>query len=85
MNIVEMQKIVERGMELRYYMRDYYSLEHDGIYGEEFQFTDDEIMDGINAYLSRDDEEVKRFFEYGAETYDRETVRDIILTQRGEL
>ena len=83
MNLVEMMKIAERGQEFIYYMRDFYSLEFDGIYGEEFQFTDEEIVDGINEYF-KNPEYLKGVLEYGADTVDRERVRDIIEAMRGE-
>ena len=83
MNLVEMMKITERGHEFMAYMRDFYSLEFDGIYGEEYQFTDEEIVDGISEYF-KDREFLKGVLEYGADTLDRERVRDIILKMRGE-
>ena len=83
MNFNEMMKIVERGHEFISYMKDFYSLEHDGIYGEEYQFTEEEIVDGINEYL-KSEQVRKDIMRYGADTVDREAVRDIILMMRGE-
>lgn len=88
MNLNEMMKIAERGQEFICYMRDFYSLEFDGIYAEEFQFTDEEIVDGINEYFNDyfKNEACKReFLRHGADTVDRERVRDIILKMRGEV
>lgn len=76
-----MMKIVERGHEFVSYMNDFYSLEHDGIYGEEFQFEHEEIVDGINEYF-KNEEYLKDVLQYGADTVDRERVRDIILAAR---
>lgn len=81
MNLNEMMKIVERGHEFVSYMNDFYSLEHDGIYGEEFQFEHEEIVDGINEYF-KNEEYLKDVLQYGADTVDRERVRDIILAAR---
>lgn len=84
MNLNDMMKLVERGHEFIAYMNDFYSLEHDGIYAEEFQFTQEEIVDGMNEYFKS--EQVKKdIMKYGADTLDRERVRDIILTMRGEV
>lgn len=82
-NLNEMMKIAERGTEFLYYMRDFYSLEHNGVYGAELNFTDEEIVDGINEYM-KDYEVLKGLLKYGADTVDRERVRDIILNMRGE-
>ena len=84
MNLNQMMKIAERGHEFISYMNDFYSLEHDGIYAEDMQFTHEEIVDGINEYF-KDETALKNILKYGADTVDRELVRDIILTQRGEL
>lgn len=78
MNIVEMQKIVEAGQELLRYCRDYYSLEHDGIYGERYQFTDEEIVEAINIYFA-DDAAWQEINKYGADTVDRETICGIVM------
>ena len=83
MNFNEMMKIAERGHEFIAYMNDFYSLEHDGIYGEEMQFTQEEIVNGINEYF-KEEMNLKNVLKYGADTVDRECVRDIILTMRGE-
>ena len=83
MNLVEMTKIVERGQEFLSYMRDFYSLDFDGIYAEEFQFTDEEIIDGMNKYFE-DKTVLKDILQYGADTVDREHLRDLILKMRGE-
>ena len=84
MNLNDMMKLVERGHEFIAYMNDFYSLEHDGIYADEFQFTQEEIVDGMNEYFKN--EQVKKdIMKYGADTLDRERVRDIILTMRGEV
>jgi len=85
MNLNEMMKIAERGHEFIAYMNDFYSLEHDGIYADEYQFTHEEIVDGINEYFNDyfKNEKCKReFLRYGADTVDRERVRDIILAMR---
>jgi hypothetical protein len=83
MNLVEMTQIVERAQEFVVYMKDFYSLEDDGLYGEEFQFTEEEIVEGINEYL-KSEQVRKDIMKYGADTVDREAVRDIILVMRGE-
>ena len=83
MNLNDMMKIAERGHEFIDYMNMFYSLEHDGIYGEEMQFTHEEIVDGINEYF-KDETALKNVMKYGADTVDRELVRDIILKMRGE-
>jgi len=83
MNLNEMMKIAERGHEFIDYMNMFYSLEHDGVYGEEMQFTHEEIVDGINEYF-KDETALKNVLKYGADTVDRELVRDIILKMRGE-
>ena len=83
MNLNHMMQIVERGHEFISYMKDFYSLEDDGIYGEEMQFTEEEIVDGINEYF-KNEEYLKDVLKYGADTVDRERVRDIILAMRGE-
>ena len=83
MNLNEMMKIAERGHEFIDYMNMFYSLEHDGIYGEEMQFTHEEIVDGISEYF-KDETALKNVLQYGADTVDRELVRDIILKMRGE-
>ena len=83
MNFNDMMKIVERGYEFIDYMNMFYSLEHQGVYAEEMQFTHDEIVDGIAEYF-KDKTALKNILEYGADSVDREHVRDIILTRRGE-
>ena len=47
------------------------------------QFTHEEIVDGINEYF-KDETALKNVMKYGADTVDRELVRDIILKMRGE-
>ena len=87
MNLVEMTQIVERAQEFVEYMNMFYSLDHDGVYAEEMQFTQEEIIDGINEYFNdyfKNEECKKEFLRYGADTVDRERVRDIILAMRGE-
>lgn len=83
MNLNEMMKIAERGHEFVDYMNMFYSLEHDGVYAEEMQFTHEEIVEGINQYF-KDETVLKNVLKFGADTVDREHVRDIILTMRGE-
>lgn len=83
MHLNEMMKIAERGHEFIDYMNMFYSLEHDGVYAEEMQFTHEEIVDGISEYF-KNYEYLKDVLKYGADTVDRERVRDIILTKRGE-
>ena len=81
MNIVEMQKLAERGMEFLSYMRMFYSKEHGGVYADETDFTTEEIVNGINEYL-QDEENYRGIMQYGADTLDRERVRAIIETNR---
>ena len=83
MHLNDMMKLAERGHEFISYMNDFYSLEHDGIYADEFQFEHEEIVEGINEYL-KSEQVRKDIMKYGADTVDREAVRDIILTMRGE-
>jgi len=83
MHLNDMMKLAERGHEFISYMNMFYSLDHDGIYAEEMQFTHEEIVDGINEYL-KNEQARKDIMKYGADTVDREHVRDIILTMRGE-
>jgi hypothetical protein len=83
MNLNDMMKIAERGHEFISYMNMFYSLEHDGVYGEEMQFTQEEIVEGINQYF-KSEQVLKDIMKYGADTVDRESVRDIILMMRGE-
>jgi hypothetical protein len=83
MNLNDMMKLAERGHEFIRYMKDFYCLDADGIYAEEMQFTEEEIVDGINEYL-KNPEYMKDIMKYGADTVDRERVRDIILEMRGE-
>ena len=83
MNLNDMMKIAERGHEFIDYMNMFYSLEHDGVYAEEMQFTHEEIVDGISEYF-KNEEYLKDVLKYGADTVDRERVRDIILKMRGE-
>jgi len=83
MNLNDMMKLAERGHEFIRYMKDFYCLDADGIYAEEFQFTEEEIVDGMNKYF-KNEQALKDIMKYGADTVDRERVRDIILTMRGE-
>ena len=83
MNLNDMMKIAERGHEFIDYMNMFYSLDHDGVYAEEMQFTHEEIVEGINQYF-KNDQALKDVLKNGADTVDRECVRDIILTMRGE-
>ena len=83
MNLNDMMKLAERGHEFIRYMKDFYCLDADGIYAEEFQFTEEEIVDGMNEYF-KNERAKKDIMKYGADTVDREAVRDIILTMRGE-
>ena len=83
MNFNDMMKLAERGHEFVRYMKDFYCLDADGIYAEEFQFTEEEIVDGMNEYF-KNEQALKDIMKYGADTVDRERVRDIILTMRGE-
>ena len=85
MNLTEMMKICERGHEFIEYMNMFYSLDHDGVYAEEMQFTHEEIVDGISEYFKnyfKNEECKNEFLRYGADTVDRERVRDIILAMR---
>ena len=81
MNIYEMQKLAERGYEFLRYMQSFYSKQHDGIYADETDFSDKEIVDGINEYL-KDEDCYRGIMQYGADTVDRERVRMIIEQQR---
>jgi hypothetical protein len=81
MNLNQMIKIAERGQEFIEYMNMFYSIEHDGVYGEEMDFSQEEIVDGINEYF-KNEEYLKDVLKYGADTVDRERVRDIILNMR---
>ena len=81
MNLNDMMKIAERGHEFIDYMNMFYSLEHDGVYAEEMQFTHEEIVEGINQYF-KNNQALKDIMKYGADTVDRERVRDIILNMR---
>lgn len=83
MNMNEMMLLAERGHEFIRYMKDFYSLDADGIYGEEYQFTEEEIVDGIGKYLD-DPENYKNVMNYGADSIDREHCRNLILKMRGE-
>tara|TARA_R110000772_G_scaffold9633_4_gene31613 strand:+ start:680 stop:931 length:252 start_codon:yes stop_codon:yes gene_type:complete len=83
MNLNEMMKIAERGHEFIDYMNMFYSLEHDGVYAEEMRFTQEEIVEGMGQYF-KNEQALKDILTYGADTVDREAVRDIILTMRGE-
>lgn len=83
MNLKRMTQIVERMTEFVEYMNMFYSLDHDGVYAEEMQFTQDEIVDGIDVYI-KNEECLANILKYGADTVDRECVRDIILKMRGE-
>jgi len=82
MNLLETIEIAERGKEFINYMRDFYSLEHDGLYADEYQFTDAEIVEGINQYF-KGELNLKGVLQYGVDSTDRECVRDIILFMRG--
>ena len=77
MNMFEMQKLAERGMEFLSYMQSFYSKDHGGIYADETDFTTEEIVNGINEYL-KDEENYRGIMQYGADTVDRERVRLII-------
>jgi len=77
MNIMEMQKLAERGMEFLAYMQSFYSKDHGGVYADETDFTTEEIVNGINEYL-KDEENYRGIMQYGADTVDRERVRLII-------
>jgi len=81
MNLNDMMKLAERGHEFIDYMNMFYSLEHDGVYAEEMQFTQEEIVAGMNEYF-KNEQALKDIMKYGADTVDRERVRDIILNMR---
>jgi len=84
MNLVEMMKICEAGHELLKYCKDFYSLEDDGIYGETYQFTEEEIVDAMSIYF-KVDAAWQGIAQYGPDTVDREAIRDIVLKDlRGE-
>jgi hypothetical protein len=82
MYLPDMMKLCERVYEFRDYMRMFYNPAYDGVYGE-LNFTDDEIIEGINEYI-KNEQAKKDIMKYGADTVDREAVRDIILMMRGE-
>jgi len=82
-NMFEMQKLAERGMEFLAYMQSFYSKDHNGVYADETDFTTEEIVDGINEYL-KDEENYRGIMQYGADTVDRERVRLIIELAREE-
>jgi hypothetical protein len=81
MNMKELTKIVERMTEFVDYMCMFYSVEHNGVYAEEVRFTRYEIIEGIEEYI-KNDENLRNILDYGADTVDRERVRDIILAMR---
>jgi len=83
MNMFEMQKLAERGMEFLAYMREFYSKDHGGVYADETDFSTEEIVDGINEYL-QDEDNYRGIMQYGADTVDRERVRLIIELAREE-
>ena len=70
MNLNVMMKIAERGHEFIDYMNRFYSIEHDGVYAEEMDFSQEEIVDGINEYF-KDETALKNVLKYGADTVDR--------------
>ena len=78
MNFTDMMDIVEAGYALRSVVRDYYSLEYDGKYGETYQFTDNEIVEAIGVYF-KDDIAWKNIHENGADSQDAEAIRDIVV------
>ena len=82
MNMNDMIKLAERGHEFVAYMKEFYGIER----GLHRWFTEEEIVDGINDYLKNEDA-LKGILRYGADTVDRERVRDIILMKHthGEL
>ena len=81
MNLNDMMKLAERGHEFIDYMNMFYSLEHDGVYAEEMQFTQEEIVAGMNEYF-KNEQALKDIMTYGADTVERERVRDIILNMQ---
>jgi len=81
MNMIEMLALNERAFEFRDYMRMFYHPDYDGVYADEMNFTDDEIIEGFAEYI-KDEEAYKGIMKYGADTVDRERVRDIILKMR---
>lgn len=81
MNLKRMTQIVQRMTEFVEYMNMFYSLEHGGVYGAEMRFTQDEIVDGIDEYI-KNEEYLAQILNYGADSLDRERVRDIILNMR---
>ena len=84
MHLTDMMNIVEAGYALRSKVRDYYSLEHDGFYGETYQFTDEEIVDAISIYF-KNDVAWQEIYKHEPDTVDVEAIRDIVLKDiRGE-
>ena len=81
MNLNDMMKLCERVYEFRDYMRMFYHPAYDGVYADEMNFNDEEIIEGINEYI-KNEEDYKNIMKYGADTVDRERVRDIILNMR---
>ena len=78
MNLNDMLKIAEAGNELLKYCKDFYCLENDGIYADTYNFTEKEIIDAMNIYF-KDDIAWQEIAKYGADTVDRENIRDIVL------
>jgi hypothetical protein len=81
MNLSEMMQIVDRANDFRDYLRMFYSAEHDGLWGDEYRFTEEEIVNGMNEYF-QNEEYLNGILVYGADTVDRERVRDLILAAR---
>ena len=77
LNLNQMFRLVEEANEFRDYLRDFYG--DNGIY--DYRFTDEEIMNGMNEYFQID-EYLEGILVYGADTVDRERVRDLILAAR---
>jgi hypothetical protein len=77
LNLNQMFRLVEEAKEFREYLRDFYG--ETGIY--DYCFTDEEIMNGMNEYFQTD-EYLEGILVYGADTVDRERVRDIIFANR---
>jgi hypothetical protein len=84
MNLVDMMKIAEAGHELLKYCKDFYCKENDGLYADIFNFTEEEIVDAMSIYF-KDDIAWKEIAKYGADSVDRENIRNIVLKDiRGE-
>lgn len=77
LSLTQMFRLVEEANEFREYLHDFYGAS--GIY--DYNFTDEEIVNGMDEYFQTD-EYLEGILVYGADSVDRERVRDIILANR---